>query len=142
MIPQVNAVIERTVVLDSEVQAVALNATQAHQDSQAARNAAREAVTRANRVYSHAQRMLNVARNFDTESRRAQLFANKSLLNVASIQNTTHQIIKNVSMVNESTASTLSMATDASRLGNMIQNLSIIEQQVCIVINEFNLHFH
>ena len=135
VIGKVNAALERAVVLGDEVRAVSTNGTQVLQDSQGVLTAARDAVSRANRVYGHAQRMLDVARNFQTESLRAQASANKSLLSVGWIQTTTQQIIEKVAKVNESSARTLSTAVKALRLGNMIHNLSVSEQQVCTLIS-------
>ena len=135
VIVQVNAALERSVVLGNEVRAVFTNGTQVHQESQAALTAARDAVSRANHVYGNAQRMLHVARDFETESRRAQASANKSLLNIPWIQNTTYEIMKEVAKMNESSASTLVTATEALVFGSKVQNRSESEQQVCFLVN-------
>ena len=135
VIVQVNAALERSAVLGNEVQAVFTNGTQVHQESHAALTAAHDAVSRANHVYGNAQRMLHVARDFETESRRARVSANKSLLNIPWIQNTTYEIMKELSEMNESSTSTLSTATEALELGSKVQNLSVSEQQVCFLVD-------
>ena len=140
VITQVNVAIERSANLSNEVRSVLTNSTQGHQFSQSALTAARDAVSRANRVHGHAQRMLNVANNFQDESRLAQAYANRSLLGVALIQNVTIQIIQEVSTVNESSVSILFTAEEAARLGNIVKNLTDSERQVGPVI--INLRFY
>ena len=135
VVVQVNAALERSVVLGNEERAVFTNGTQVHQESQAALTATRDAMSKANRIYGNAQRMLHVARDFETESRRAQASANKSLLNIPWIQNTTYEIMKEVSKMNESSASTLVTATEALEFGSKVQNLSVSEKQVCFLVN-------
>lgn len=140
VITQVNAAVERSANLSIEVRAVLTNSTQGHQFSQSALTAARDAVSRANRVHGHAQRMLNVANNFQNESRRAQAYANRSLLGVALIQNVTLQIIQEVSTVNESSVSILFTAEEAARLGNIVKNLTDSERQVGPLIINLRLY--
>ena len=140
VITQVNAAIERSANLSNEVRSVLTNSTQGHQFSQSALTAARDAVSRANRVHGHAQRMLDVANNFQNESRLAQAYANRSLSGVALIQNVTLQIIQEVSTVNESSVSILFTAEEAVRLGNIVKNLTDSERQVGPVI--INLRFY
>ena len=140
VITQVNAAIERSANLSNEVRTVLTNSTQGHQFSQSALTAARDAVSRANRVHGHAQRMLDVANNFQNESRLAQAYANRSLSGVALIQNVTLQIIQEVSTVNESSVSILFTAEEAVRLGNIVKNLTDSERQVGPVI--INLRFY
>ena len=140
VITQVNAAVERSANLSNEVRTVLTNSTQGQQFSQSALTAARDAVSRANRVHGHAQRMLNVANNFQDESRLAQAYANRSLLGVALIQNVTIQIIQEVSTVNESSVSILFTAEEAVRLGNIVKNLTDSERQVGPVI--INLRFY
>ena len=132
MIVQVNTAIERSVHLGEAVQSVVSNETQQLQESQNALTAAQMAVERASRVHGDAQKMLEVASNFETESRRVQASANNSLRTVASARNNAHRIIMNVSVVNESSAHSLSLATEALRLGIMVKNLSVSEKQVWI----------
>ena len=133
MIVRVNTAIEQSVHLGEAVQDIVSNSTQQLQESQTALSTAQDAVERANRVYQHAQKMLDVARNFEAESHRAQASANNSLLTVASARNYAHRIITNVSAVNESSAHSLSLATEALRLGIMVRNLSFSEKQVWIL---------
>ena len=140
VITQVNAAVERSANLSNEVRTVLTNSTQGHQYSNSALTAARDAVSRANRVHGHAQRMLSVANNFQNESRLAQAYANKSLLGAALIQNVTLQIIQEVSTVNESSVSILFTAQEAARLGNIVKNLSDSERQVGPLI--INLQFY
>ena len=140
VITQVNAAVERSANLSNEVRTVLTNSTQGQQFSQSALTAARDAVSRANRVHGHAQRMLDVANNFQNESRLAQAYANRSLSGVALIQNVTLQIIQEVSTVNESSVSILFTAEEAARLGNIVKNLTDSERQVGPVI--INLRFY
>lgn len=140
VITQVNAAVERSANLSNEVRTVLTNSTQGHQYSQSALTAARDAVSRANGIHGHAQRMLNVANNFQNESRLAQAYANRSLLGVVLIQNVTLQIIQEVSTVNESSVSILFTAEEAVRLGNIVKNLTDSERQVGPVI--INLRFY
>lgn len=133
VIVQVNTAIERSVHWDEAVQDFVSNGTQQLQESQTALTAAQAAVERANRVHEHAQKMLDVASNFEAESRRAQASANNSLRTVATARNNAHRIITNVSAVNESSAHSLSLATEALRLGIMVKNLSVSEKQVWVL---------
>ena len=133
VIIQVNTAIERSVRLGVALREVISNGTQQLQESQTALNAAQMAVDRASRVEGDAQKMLEVASNFETESHRAQASANNSLRTVASARNDAHQIIMNVSAVNESSAHSLSLATEALRVGIIVKNLSVSEKQVWIL---------
>lgn len=132
MIAQVNAAIERSVLLGEEVEAVVSNGTQLLQGSETALAAAQTAVSKAKRVHEHAQRMLDVASNFHAESHRAQASANKSLLTVATVRSNAHRIIRNVTAVNESSAHSLFTAEEALRLGMTVKNLSVSEKQVSV----------
>ena len=138
VIVQVNTAIERSVHLGEAVQSVVSNGTQQLQESQNALTAAQMAVERASRVHGNAQKMLEIASNFETESRRAQTSANNSLRTVASARNKAHRIIMNVSVVNESSAHSLSLAKEALRLGIILKNLSVFEKQVWMdLVNVF-----
>ena len=132
MIVQVNAVIERSVLLGEEVHAVVSNGTQLLQGSQTALFSAQAAVANANQVYEHARKMLEVSRNFQAESRRAQQSANESLLTVTTVRNNVHRIMTNVSAVNESSSQLLITATEALRLGMAVKNLCFSEMEVCL----------
>ena len=132
VIVQVNTAIARSVHLGQAVQDVVSNGTQQLQESQTALTTAQIAVERGSRVHGDAQKMLEVASNFETESHRAQTSANNSLQTVASARNSAHRILTNVSAVNESTAHSLSLATEALRLGIMVKNLSVSERKVWI----------
>lgn len=132
VIVQVNTAIARSVHLGQAVQDVVSNGTQQLQESQTALTTAQMAVGRGSRVHGDAQKMLEVASNFETESHRAQTSANNSLQTVASARNSAHRILTNVSAVNESTAHSLSLATEALRLGIMVKNLSVSERKVWI----------
>ena len=133
VIVQVNTAVERSVHLREAVQDVVSNGTQQLQVSQTALTTTQMAVERASRVHGDTQNMLEVASNFETESRRAQISANNSLRTVASARNNAHRIITNVSAVNESSTHSLSLATEALRLGIMVKNLSVSQEQVCIL---------
>ena len=132
MIAQVNAAIERSVLLGEEVQAVVSNGTQLLQGSQTALYSGQAAVANANQVYEHARKMLEVARNFQAESRRAQQSANESLLTVATVRNNVDRIMTNVTAVSESSSQSLITATGGLRLGMAVKNLSLSEKKVCV----------
>lgn len=134
-IVQVNAALERSLALGNEVRAALDNVTQVHQGSLAAVIAARNSVSTTNHLHEHAQRMLHVASKFETVSLQAQASADKALLGVPGVLNTTHEIIQQVSMVNESSSSALSTATEALQLGSKVHNLSASEQQVWFLLN-------
>ena len=131
---QVNAAIERSVLLGEEVQAVVSNGTQVLQGSQAALTAAQATVSRAKNVHEHAQRMLDVASDFEAEFHQAQASANRSLLTVASVRTNAHRILRNVSAVNDSSANSLITAERALELGSVVKNLSVSEKQVCVLL--------
>ena len=133
VIVQVHTAIERSAHLGETVQDVVSNGTQQLQESQTALTAAQMAVEKASRVHGHAQKMLEVVSNFESESHRAQVSANNSLRIVASARKNAHRIIMNVSVVNESSAHSLSLATEALRLGIIVKNLSVSERQVWIL---------
>lgn len=138
VIVQVNAAIERSVLLGEEVQAVVSNGTQLLQGSQTALFCAQAAVTNANQVYEHARKMLEVAKNFQAESHRAQQSANESLLTVATVRNNAHRIMTNVTAVSESSSQSLITATEALHLGMEVKNLSLSEKEVCVLlVNSF-----
>jgi len=133
VIVQVSTAIERSVHLGEAVHDVVSNGTQQLQESQTTLTTAQMAVERASRVHGDAQKMLEAASNFETESHRAQTSANNSLRTVASARNNAHRIITNVSAVNESSAHSLSLVMEALRLGIMVKNLSVSEKQVWIL---------
>ena len=138
VIVQVNAAIKRSVLLGEVVQAVVSNGTQLLQGSQTALFSAQAAVANANQVYEHARKMLEVANNFQAESRRAQQSANESLLTVATVRNNAHRIMTNVSAVSESSSQLLITATEALRLGMAVKNFSLSEKEVCVLlVNSF-----
>ena len=131
---QVHAAIERSVHLEEEVQNVLLNGTQLLQRSQAALSSTQASVSRANKVHEHAKRMLNVASNFEAESRQVQASANRSLLTVSSARTNAHDILRNVFAVNESSANSLRTVEEALQLGDTVDKSSASEKQVCSLL--------
>ena len=131
VIDQIKDAVQTAISQVNDVQTAYSNGSQIHQDSQVALVAARAAVLRANRVHSDAQRMLQVLRNFQDESLLAQSSASEALSVIPHLRNTSHQIIREVSMVNESSANTLRTASEALKLGRSVYNISSSEKKVC-----------
>ncbi|XP_068695326.1 laminin subunit beta-1-like isoform X2 [Montipora foliosa] len=130
VIDQIKDAVQTAISQVNDVQTAYSNGSQIHQDSQVALVAARAAVLRANRVHSDAQRMLQVLRNFEDESLQAQSSASEALSVIPHLRNNSHQIIREVSMVNESSANTLRTASEALKLGRSVYNISSSEKKV------------
>lgn len=127
---RIDEAIKSSVFQAMEVQIASHNASQIYQRAQVTRTGARSSVSRTYHLNRNAQRMLQVVRNFDTESLRAQASAATTLSLIPSLRNITHRIMREVSIVNESSASVLSTASEAWQLGRSVYNLSVSEKKV------------
>lgn len=128
---RIDEAVKSSVFQAMEVQIASHNASQIYQRAQVTRSGARSSVLRTYHLNSNAQRMLQVVRNFETESLRVQASAAATLSLIPSLRNITHQIMREVSIVNESSASVLSTASEAWQLGRSVYNLSVSEKKVC-----------
>ena len=127
---RIDEAIKSSVFQAMEVQIASHNASQIYQRAQVTRSGARSSVSRTYHLNSSAQRMLQVVRNFETESLRAQASTAATLSLIPSLRNITHRIMWEVSIVNESSASVLSTASEAWQLGRSVYNLSVSEKKV------------
>lgn len=127
---RIDEAIKSSVFQAMEVQIASHNASQIYQRAQVTRTGARSSVSRTYHLNRNAQRMLQVVRNFETESLRAQASAATTLSLIPSLRNITHRIMREVSIVNESSASVLSTASEAWQLGRSVYNLSLSEKKV------------
>ena len=134
---RVDEAIESSVFQAMEVQIAYHNASQIYQRAQVTLTAARSSVSRTYHLNSNAQRMLQVVRNFEADSLRAQASASATLSLIPSMRNITHQIMQEVSAVNESSASALSLASEAWQLGRSVYNVSLSEKKVCLSLVSF-----
>lgn len=130
VIDRIDEAIKSSVFQAMEVQIASRNASQIYHRAQVTRTDARSSVSRTYHLNTNAQRMLQVVRNFETESLRAQASAAATLSLIPSLRNITHQIMQKVSIVNESTASVLSTASEAWQLGRSVYSLSVSEKKV------------
>ena len=127
---RIDEAVKSSVFQAMEVQIASHNASQIYQRVQVTRTGARSSVSRTYHLNRNAQRMLQVVRNFETESLRAQASAAATLSLIPSLRNITQRIMREVSIVNESSVSVLSTASEAWQLGRSVYNLSVSEKKV------------